>query len=96
MPEQALLDAGARLVGKTQMDELVRSFPNCSLILAEIVLALAEALHACLQCAAGTTSTGWACSRICDDQRRWSLCCAGNTHAPDDTGHAVELGQIGL
>ena len=29
MPEQALLDVGARLVGKTQMDELVRSFPNC-------------------------------------------------------------------
>ena len=29
MPEQALLDAGARLVGKTHMDELVRSFPKC-------------------------------------------------------------------
>ena len=27
--DQALLDAGARLVGKTQMDELVRSFEQC-------------------------------------------------------------------
>ena len=33
MHEQALLDAGARLVGKTQMDELVRSFTNCSFFL---------------------------------------------------------------
>lgn len=65
MPEQALLDAGARLVGKTQMDELVRSFPNCLLFLQRSCWRwLRPCMH--ISCAQdGTGSTGWTCSRTC-------------------------------